>query len=265
MKTLKVTSPQLVGRSLVLGALLIGAATFGPGCRHVVQAQPTFLPPLPANDPSAKEINAFQDADKKQMPPTGAVLFMGSSSIRMWDTLAQDFSEIPVINRGFGGSLIQDSTRFADRIAIPYKPKIIVLCAGTNDLAYGNKKPQDVLQEFKDFVAKIHEGLPDTRIVYISINPTVSRWNQEGEILDTNHLIEKFIFETNSPTQKLNFINSHAQILTADGQPQPALLRDDKLHFNTEGYKVWASIVKPRVMALATMDGVERLNTPRAQ
>ncbi|RYZ81063.1 MAG: hypothetical protein EOP06_24155, partial [Proteobacteria bacterium] len=202
-------------------------------------------------------------ADKKQMPPTGAVLFMGSSSIRMWDTLANDFSEIPVINRGFGGSLIEESTRYADRIALPYKPKMIVLCAGTNDLAYGNKKPPQVLQEFKDFVAKIHASLPDTRIVYISINPTISRWNQEGDILETNHLIEKFIFETGTPTKKLNFINSHAQILTADGQPQPKLLREDKLHFNSEGYKVWLSILKPRIMALATIDGVKRLDAPK--
>ncbi len=219
------------------------------------------MAPLPASAPAAAEINAFQEADQKQMPPTGAVLFMGSSSIRLWSTLAQDFSEIPVINRGFGGSLIQDSTLYADRIAIPYKPKIIVLCAGTNDLAYGNKKPPQVLQEFQEFVAKIHAALPDTRIVYISINPTVARWNEEADILETNHLIEEFIFQTNSKTEKLNFINSHAQILTADGQPQPNLLRADNLHFNTEGYKVWTSIVKPRVMALAALDGVRRLDT----
>ena len=190
---------------------------------------------------------------------------MGSSSIRLWVTLAQDFPEVPVINRGFGGSLIQESTRYADRIAIPYKPKIIVFFAGTNDLAYGNKNPQQVLQDYKNFVAKIHEALPDTRIVYLSINPTVARWNQESAILETNHLIEKFIFETNSKTEKMNFINSHSPLLTADGQPQANLLRADGLHFNTEGYKAWTAIVKPRVMALAAIDGVERLAAPIPQ
>lgn len=266
MKKLKAASHQRFALALAANALIIGGWAFVPGFSPSARALPaakTFVP-VPANEGAAREINAFQEADQKQMPPTGAVLFMGSSSIRMWETLAQDFPEIPVINRGFGGSLIQDSTLYADRIAIPYKPKIIVLCAGTNDLAYGNKKPQQVLQEFKDFVAKIHAALPDTRIVYISINPTVARWNQEAEILETNHLIEEFIFETNSKTEKLNFINSHAQTLTPDGQPQPKLLRDDHLHFNTEGYKVWTAIVKPRVMALAAMDGVERLNTPKA-
>jgi len=120
-----------------------------------------------------------------------------------------------------------------------------------------------VLQEFKDFAAKIHEGLPDTRIVYISINPTVARWNQEADVLEANHLIEEFVFQNNSPTQKLNFINSHSQILTADGQPQPKLLRADGLHFNAQGYKLWTSILKPRILALATLDGVERLDAPK--
>lgn len=198
------------------------------------------------------------------MPPPGAVLFMGSSSIRLWDTLAQDFPEIPVINRGFGGSFIQDSTQYLDRIAVPYRPKMIVLYAGTNDLAYGNKKPPQVFQDFKDFVAKVHAKLPDTRIVYISINPSVARWKQEADILETNHLIEEWILQNNSKTLKLNFINSHAALLTADGQPQPDLLRADGLHFNAQGYQMWKSIVKPRVLALAALEGVTRLAAPAA-
>ena len=269
MKQLKAPSIGSLTRAVVVGALILGGFTFGPGCVSPVLAQQegqtTVLPTerLPDNAPSAREMNEFWEADQKQMPPMGAVLFMGSSSIRMWDTLAKDFAEIPVINRGFGGSLIQDSTQYADRIAILYKPKMIVLAAGTNDLAYGNKKPEQVLQDFKNFEAKIHANLPDTRIVYISINPTVQRWNQEAAILETNHLIEKFIFENNSKTRKMNFINSHAQILTADGGPQPQLLQGDGLHFNAQGYRVWTSILKPRILALAALDGVERLDAPK--
>ena len=261
MKQLKVTLRQLFARVVTVGALM-----FGSGWSRPVGAQQRAMAftPLPASAPAAREINAFGEADQRQMPPLGAVLFMGSSSIRIWTTLAQDFPEIPVVNRGFGGSFIHESTLYADRIAIPYKPKIIVLAAGTNDLAYDNEKPEQVFQHFKDFVTKIHGALPDTRIVYISINPTLARWNQEGEILDTNHLIEKWIFENNSPAEKLNFINSHAQILTADGRPQPQLLQQDGLHFNTEGYKVWASILKPRILALSALDGVRRLDAPQA-
>ncbi|MDQ2732375.1 MAG: GDSL-type esterase/lipase family protein [Armatimonadota bacterium] len=248
--------------ALAAFALAIGGLTFGPSVSPPVLADSAAisLTPLPTNAPAAAEINAFLEADQKQMPPTGAVLFMGSSSIRLWSTLAQDFSEIPVINRGFGGSLIQDSTLYVDRIAIPYKPRIIVLCAGTNDLAYGNKNPQQVLQEYKDFVTKIHLALPDTRIVYLTINPTVARWKQEPRNLEVNYLIEKFTVENNSKTEKLNYIDPHSQLLTADGEPQAKLLRADGLHFNAEGYKVWTAIVKPRIMALAAVDGVERLD-----
>jgi len=255
MKDFKATVPRLLASLLVIGAF-----TLDPGYSLAASAQTgvSALAPLPAGANAASEMNAFLKEDQKRMPPAGAVLFMGSSSIRLWDALAQDFPEIPVINRGFGGSLIQDNTLYIDRIAVPYKPKVIVLFAGTNDLAYGNKSPQQVLQEFKDFVAKAHASLPDTRLVYISINPTVARWKQEAEVLKANHLIEEWIFANNSQTLKLNFINSHEELLSADGQPQADLERADGLHLNPKGYKVWIAIVKPRVLALAAMDGVVR-------
>ena len=264
MKKRKGTRSRLFTLASAAITLLLGGLAIGPFILPALAQSAAPLPaPLPADAPYAAEINAFQDADRKQMPPPGAVLFIGSSSIRFWSTLAQDFAEIPVINRGFGGSFIQDSTLYADRIAIPYKPKIIVLAAGTNDLAYGNKTPQQVLQDYEAFVAEIHAALPDTRIVYLAINPTVARWKQEPRNLETNYLIEKFTVETSSKTEKLNFIDPHTQLLTADDQPQPRLLRQDGLHFNTEGYKVWATLVKPRVLALAAMDGVKRLDVAK--
>lgn len=240
---------------LLVSALMLGALSIGPG--SLPAATQTALAPLPASADSAPEMNAFLKAD--QMPPPGAVLFMGSSTIRMWDT-ARDFPEIPTINRGFGGSQIFENTLYVDRIAVPYKPKIIVFCAGTNDLAYGNKSPQQVLQEYKDFVATVHVVLPDTRIVYITINPTVSRWNLEAQTLEANHLIEEWTFANTSPAEKLNFIDSHAVLLTADDQPPAGLLRADNLHFNAKGYAAWTEIVKPRVLALAAMDGVKHLD-----
>lgn len=245
---------------LPVSAVMLGALSVGPCSLPVTAQSPvSALAPLPANANSAPEMNAFLKADRKQMPPPGAVLFMGSSSIRMWDT-ARDFPEVPTINRGFGGSQIFENTLYVDRIAVPYNPKIIVFCAGTNDLAYGKKSPQQVLQEYKDFVAKVHAVLPDTRIVYITINPTVSRWNLEAQTLEANHLIEEWTFANTSPAEKLNFIDSHAVLLTADDQPPAHLLRSDNLHFNPKGYEAWTAIVKPRVLALAAMDGVKRLD-----
>lgn len=248
--------------AFALAAALFFGSALMPGAIAPVSAQAAALAPLPSSAPYADEINAFGSADKKQMPPPGTVLFIGSSSIRYWTTLASDFPEIPVINRGFGGSLIQDSTRYASRIAIPYKPKIIILCAGTNDLAYGGKDPQQVLGEFQDFVTTIHAALPDTRIVYLAINPTVARWKQESRNLEANYLIEKFTVENNTSAEKLSFIDPHSELLTADDQPQPRLLRSDGLHFNADGYKMWTALIKPRVLALAALDGVRRLDRP---
>ena len=262
MKQFKAALPRLLTSALMMGVFSLG---LGPSPAARAQTGGSALAPLPAKADAAPEMNAFLTADQKQMPPAGAVLFLGSSSVKLWDTLAQDFPEIPVINRGFGGSQIFESTLYLDRIAIPYKPKLIVLFAGTNDLAYGNKNPQQVLQEYEDFVAKVHAALPDTRIAFISISPTVARWNNEANILEANHLIQEFTFKNNSKTENLNFIDTHSQLLTADGQPQPHLLRADGLHFNAAGYKVFTSIVKPQIMALAAMEGVERKTAPMPQ
>ena len=248
----------------LIAACFLGGLTFGLPFAGPVRAQTDAqaMAPVPANAPFAKEINAFTEADKKQMPPEGAVLFIGSSTIRIWKTLAQDFKEIPVINRGFGGSFLEQSTRYADRIVIPYKPKMIVLFAGTNDIASGKKSPQQVCQDYQDFVAKVHAALPDTRIVYLSISPTVARWKLEGKMLEANYLIEKFTVEHNSPTRKLSFINSHSQLLTLDGLPPAPLLQKDGLHLNPDGYKALVGIVKPRILALAQSEGVLRIDTP---
>ena len=227
---------------------------------------PTPAYPLPAkaaDGGAAQEINAFWEADKKQLPPQNAVLFMGSSSVRIWTTLSQDFPEIPVINRGFGGSQIFESTYYADYIAFPYAPKMIVMFAGTNDLSYGNKSPEQVLKDYQEFVAKIHEKLPNVRIAYISISPTVQRWNNESKVLEANYLISKFVHENDSPTLKLSFLDTHSQLLTLTGEPSPKLLQGDGLHLNADGYKLLVSIVKPRILALADKEGVPRLDAPK--
>src|SRR5438093_1816424 len=116
------------------------------------------------------EIAAFEARDRTNPPPKNAILFIGSSSIRMWKTLAQDFPEHKVINRGFGGSEISDSVHFADRIVVPYRPTMIVMYAGGNDINAG-KNPERVAADFKAFVEKVRTKLPETRIAYISIAP----------------------------------------------------------------------------------------------
>jgi lysophospholipase L1-like esterase len=213
-----------------------------------IQARPAA--PVQQAAPFEKEIAAFEALDRDKMPPPGAVLFIGSSSIRLWKTLAQDFPELTVLNRGFGGSTIADSVRYADRIVLPYRPRMIVLYAGGNDL-HGGKTPEQVLGDFERFVTVVHDGLPRTRIVYVSINPSVARWAEEERVLAANRLIAEYIRENDGKAAPLSFLESHSKLLSAEGKPRPELLRADGLHLNDEGYRLWLSILKPRILELA--------------
>lgn len=269
MKRTNVTADRLVAAAVMGGGLVCAPmqhlAAWGQPAQPVAAPVKTPLnAPLPAAAPFADEINAFQKADKKAMPPQGAVLFIGSSSIRLWETLPQDLAEVPVVNRGFGGSQIADSTRYFDRIVAPYAPKLIVFYAGGNDLNAGKTPPQ-VLEDFRVFVAKVHAHLPTTRVAYVSINPSTARWKEEPQILETNRLIAEFVQQPGVDTVPLSFLDSHALLLGADGQPQGKLLREDGLHLNAEGYKAWASILKLQILELAAEQGVIRLDDGDAE
>ena len=190
--------------------------------------------------PFEAEIRAFEAADAKQMPPAGAVLFVGSSSIRLWTTLAEDFPDHTVINRGFGGSRIPDSARYADRIVIPYKPKTIVLYAGDNDIAAG-ATPEQVLADFKVFVEKVHDALPETRIHFISIKASIARWALVDKIRAANRLVSAYAKEH---SKRLAYIDIFTPMLGNDGKPRAELLVEDGLHLTPAGYELWTSIVK---------------------
>jgi lysophospholipase L1-like esterase len=173
------------------------------------------------------------------------VLFLGSSTIRLWNT-AKAFPELHTINRGFGGSQIADSLKFAERIVIPCKPRLILLYAGDNDIAAG-KSPERVLSDFKALVEKIHAALPETRIAFISIKPSPSRWKHIEAQRKANSLVEEFI-----PTdRRLSYIDVVQPMLDDKGEPRAELFQKDMLHLNDEGYKLWNSIVKPRLTGVA--------------
>jgi lysophospholipase L1-like esterase len=166
------------------------------------------------------------------------VLFVGSSSIRLWKTLPQDLPQYRVINRGFGGSQIADCTYFADRIVIPYKPSAIILHAGSNDLAAG-KSPERVFADFKAFVQKVRSVLPETPIAFLSINPTPARWAQAEKQKETNRLIHTCI----EGKRGLAFIDLWDALLGPDGRPRPDLHIADHLHPNAAGYKIRTQLV----------------------
>ena len=187
-----------------------------------------------------KDIRAFEEADRTNPPPQGAILFIGSSTIRMWTGLAKAFPAHQVINRGFGGSHLSDSVAFADRIATPYKPKLVFLYAGDNDIAAG-KTPEQVFGDFKSFVGRIHAALPNTRIAYLAIKPCPSREAYLDRIRATNHLIREYT----AGNDRLLYVDTFTPMLAKDGRPRADVYLADALHLNTRGYEIWASILTP--------------------
>jgi lysophospholipase L1-like esterase len=185
------------------------------------------------------DIRAFEKKDRERKPPPGGIVFVGSSSIRGWD-VARSFPGLPVINRGFGGSRIADSVEFAGRIVIPHKPKTVVFYAGDNDINAG-KTPQQVLSDYREFVAKVHGPLPDAKIVFIAIKPSLRRWNLVSAMREANKLIREYS-ESNA---KLEFVDVDPPMIGADGKPRPELFVEDGLHMTAEGYRIWTALVRP--------------------
>jgi lysophospholipase L1-like esterase len=187
-----------------------------------------------------KDIAAFEQQDRTNPPTKGALLFIGSSTIRLWKTLAEDFPQHRIINRGFGGSEIVDATHFADRIIFPYQPRMVLLRAGGNDL-WAGKSPEQVFADFKQFVAVIHAKSPETEIVFLSLSPSLARWRQA----DKEKAVNSFVRDYAGRTPGVKFIDAWSVPLDADGQPRPDLFLADKLHFNAAGYKVLVERVRP--------------------
>ena len=191
------------------------------------------------------DIDTLTANDASRPPPQHGVLFVGSSSIKNWTpTLANDFPRIPVIDRGFGGSQLADSTRFADRIIVPYHPNVIVLYAGDNDINEGRTSEQ-VIEDFKQFVARVRKDLPRTAIVYITIKPSTSRWKLWPQMKAANDGIAAW-----AKTQKdVRVVDVASRMLDANGRPRPELLLDDGLHMRPAGYAIWIDALKPVLAA----------------
>jgi lysophospholipase L1-like esterase len=147
-----------------------------------------------------------------------------------------------VINRGFGGSQTIDSVYYADRIVIPYRPRLIVLQSGGNDINAG-KKAEQVLADFKAFVAKARAELPDVRIAFTSLSPSPARWAQADEQKKANRLVQEYV----RTGKNLDYIELWDQFLGPDGKPREDLFVEDRLHNNAAGYKIRAVVVRPHL------------------
>jgi lysophospholipase L1-like esterase len=216
---------------LCAGFLLLGAS---------MAPEAWALEPSQA-DPNAwrDEVAEFAKLDADKMPPPGGIVFVGSSSIRLWDT-NKWFADPPVINRGFGGSQICDSTRLADVLVTNYKPRLVVFYAGDNDVN-GGKSAEQVHVDFRAFVAKVREALPVARIAYISIKPSIARWEQRETQREANRLIAADCADD----ERLRFVDVWPVMLGDDGTPRKELFVEDGLHLNEMGYEAWTELVQP--------------------
>ncbi|MGZ4963864.1 MAG: SMP-30/gluconolactonase/LRE family protein [Limisphaerales bacterium] len=187
-----------------------------------------------------KEIQAFEASDRRSSPPAGGIVFVGSSSIRKWTSVAKDFPDCRVLNRGFGGSHLEDSVYYADRIVLPYKPKTVVLFAGSNDINY-RLSPADVAASFKAFVQKVRTALPSTKIIYLSISTSPSRWGQFNRVKEANRLIQTEIKDM----PNVRYVDVVAAMLDTTGKPKAGIYAPDRLHMNEKGYAIWTSILRP--------------------
>ena len=183
--------------------------------------------------------------DKASPPPTGGIVFTGSSSIDMWTTLAADFPEYKVVNRGIGGTWLADQLHIAPKLVYPLDPKTIVIYAGENDLQAG-RSVEDVVTAFKNVREQIRTEEPQAHIVFLALKPSPSRVALLGAMRDANDQIAALC--ANDP--QCTFVDIFTPMLNEKGQPRPKLFIKDNLHMNPEGYRLWTSIVAPVLQKL---------------
>lgn len=200
-----------------------------------------------SQDPAffADEIAAFAAQDAASPPPDGAVVFVGSSSIRLWSTLAEDMAPLPVLNRGFGGSQLAHVIHYADETIVRYLPRAVVVYAGGNELdAQTGKTADDVARDFATLVATIHAYAPGARIYFLSIKPSKRRWDRWPEMRRANERIETFC----NGDSRLRYVDVATPLLE-DGEPRDDVYAWDGLHLNATGYREWTRVLRPILCA----------------
>ncbi|MEM9822939.1 MAG: GDSL-type esterase/lipase family protein [Bacteroidota bacterium] len=186
-----------------------------------------------------KEIDRFLESDQQAPREKGQVLFIGSSSIRMWDSLAVDMAPLEVINRGFGGSTLPEVIHYADQILFPYAPSTIVLYCGENDISEG-ASPLRVFRSFKTLIQEIRQKLPETMLYYIPMKPSIARWNLWPDYQKGNEMIATFI----AAHEKMEYLDTSPTMLVDSISIDSSIFIEDGLHMNRAGYERWRDVVR---------------------
>lgn len=171
------------------------------------------------------EIAAFEASDRTHFPAPGGVLFVGSSSIRQWRSIEADLPGVTVVRRGVGGCHLADVGSFADRLIVPYQPRLIFVYAGDNDIADG-RKAGEVAADFRELSQRLLQALPSARLIFIGIKPCPVRWYAANEVVSANRQIQ--LFAQRDP--RLGFVDVFPSMLGGDGTPRFDLFESDQLH-----------------------------------
>ncbi|NOZ60767.1 MAG: hypothetical protein GXO74_03715 [Calditrichaeota bacterium] len=187
-------------------------------------------------------IHEFEKADAKNPSDSGIVLFVGSSSIRKWESLQKDFPFTKVLNRGFGGSEMSDLLYFTDRIVLKYKPSMIIVYEGDNDIAAG-KSPVEILKDYQAFVRKVRTKMAHVPIILLAAKPSPSRWQWASQYRLLNQLLKKYVVTADD--ENLQFVDIFNPMIGENGRPLPEIFLSDSLHMNEKGYQLWTKILTP--------------------
>ena len=202
--------------------------------------------PRPYSDPQrfANAMANFAAMDKESPAPENAIVFVGSSSIRRWNTLTEDMAPLTVINRGFGGSNMHDALDHIEQTVLRYKPRAVVLYEGDNDLSSFKATPAMVMEAFTDFTDRLYHRLPQTRLYVLSIKPSLSRM----DVWPTMQLTNQQLVKACTVMSKCEYIDVATPMFSNDGGLSKSLFVEDDLHMTPAGYKIWTDAIKPVLM-----------------
>ena len=227
----------LYSRALVALLLVAAVAVATPAAAQTETIDPTRF---------EEAIQAFEAEDRAMMPPEGAIVVTGSSSIRRWHpTLKQDLAPLTVIPRGFGGSTMEDVEYFLDRIVIKYKPRAVVIYEGDNDTGRYRVRPAEIAHRLQTIVQRVHAALPGTRVYVMSVKPSLARVAVWDKAQETNALYQRLAADN----ELVSYIDVANPFLGADGKVMDDIFIDDGLHLNEKGTGIWASTIKAALMA----------------
>ena len=195
----------------------------------------------PAPERFEKAIKSFEAQDSKRPPAEGAIVCIGSSSMRGWHkNIHKDLAPLTLIPRGFGGSHMNDVLHYADRIVLPYRPRAIVLYEGDNDIKHGIS-PAQIAETFRRFVDKVHSQLPECRIYVLSIKLSIARWELWPRMQAANSLLQALCQEN----KQLVYVDIASGMLNDEATPKTDIFKKDKLHMTRAGYIIWRDALRP--------------------